>query len=131
MENADKQLKKLGYKNIGNNYYKNRFNSHIYFREDKSIDVSGRGGSKNKEIPLEQLQAIITKASELGWLEIKGNEMLLNLLREKQEKIESMDEKLKEILEENQKLKAENKKKDEMFKKAITEMLSERYYGER
>ncbi len=123
MENADKQFKKLGYKNIGNNYYKNRFDSHIYFRKDKSIDVSGRGGSKNKEIPLVQLQAIITKASELGWLEIKGNEMLLNLLNKKQEKIESMDEKLKEVLEENQKLKAENKKKDDMFKKTITEML--------
>lgn len=123
MENADKQLKQQGYRNIGNNHYKNRFDSHIYFREDKSIDVSGRGGCKNKEIPLEQLIAIITKASELGWLEIKGNEMLLNLLKKKQEKIESLDEKLKEVLKENQKLKADNKKKDDMFKKAITEML--------
>lgn len=70
-----RMFSELGYRGWSSNYI-NKKGSHIFFRYDRTIDLSGRGtgktcDNKNKILTMKELLAIIAYCLEQNWITIE------------------------------------------------------------
>lgn len=76
----NRMFSKLGYNKGCQSFYINKKGSHIFFKADRTIDLSGRGtgktcDSKNKILNMKELLAIVAYCLEQNWITIEENEL--------------------------------------------------------